>query len=380
MRKVFIFFIILFFPSFIFGIDGTTLQTSFFSPNTGKEIPFTIYLPPKYNDETNSYPIIFHLHGIGGTHNGNQIALVPESFEKAMNKGLIEKAIIVFPDGFKDAFWSDSKNSDKPAEFNLINELIPYIKKNYNVKENCISIQGFSMGGFGASKIFSKYPDLFKVLISYDGAFLNVDGMIKYHNALWLEIFGGDSIYFKENSPWEFFKTNSDALRNKPIRILKGSLGYNNAFNTHLFNLYYNHDYVETGCEHALKCLLDAEGERSWFVISQAFANCSETSIVENKEYDNIFPNPAGEFIQFNLNEINPSEAANIQIYNSLGECVMLVEQISLSVQSIQNVQKLQYSFCQTGTSDLLRIDISHLPAGVYFVRVGDNTKMFLKM
>ncbi len=245
MRIIITFFILIFSFQNNFGLDGKVLQAKFVSNITGKEIPYAIYLPPNYESETSGYPLIFHLHGIGGTYNGNQIKEVPANYEIALYKDLISKVIIVFPDGFNDAFWSDSKNSDKPAESNLIKELIPYLKSNYRVKENCLAIQGFSMGGFGASKIFSKYPDLFCSLIAYDGAFLNVDGMIKFHNKVWLEIFDGDSIYFKDNSPWEFFKSNAEKLKTKPIRILKGSLGYNIDFNKHLLGLGFKNDMLK---------------------------------------------------------------------------------------------------------------------------------------
>lgn len=345
----------------LFAIDGKVIQTSFISPNSGKAIPFTIYLPPQYNESFADFPLILHLHGIGGTHNGNQITSVPESFEKALNKGLIEKTIIVFPDGFKDAFWSDSKNSDKPAEKNLINELIPYLKRNYRVNENCIAIQGFSMGGFGASKIFSKYPTMFCSLISYDGAFLNVDGMIKFHNTIWNEIFDSDSMYFKDNSPWEFFVTNSKTLRNKPIRILKGSLGYNVDFNTHLSGLGYIHDYKETGCDHVLKCLLDSEGEGSWSSHQQGFNMSYTTNLVDNVLYTYSSPNPASDYIEI-TDILNPAlkrgvkdqNISEIKIYNTLGKCVMTVERTNLNL-SVQ------------------RIDISHLPVGLYIISIGNS-------
>gem|GEM_PF-3200999 len=59
----------------------------------------------------------------------------------------------------------------------------------------------------------------------------------------------------------------------------------------------------------------------------------------------------------------------DIQIFNLLGECVLSVAQMFPSVDS-----------GQTGMSDLLRVDVSGLPAGVYFVRAGDWVGRFLKI
>jgi len=354
MRKLFLIAIALLLLSLnVYCIDGKVIQTSLISKNTGKVIPFSIYLPPNYDNESEKYPVIFHLHGIGGAHNGNQISEVPKNYEIAFQNGKIEKIIIIFPDGFKDAFWSDSKNSDKPAESNLINELLPYVKSQYRVKENCFAIQGFSMGGFGASKIFSKYPDLFCSLISYDGAFLNIDGMIKFHNSLWKEIFNEDSIYFKENSPWEFFKSDADILKKKSIRILKGSLGYNVDFNTYISNLGFKHDYVETSCDHVLKCLLDNEGEKSWIMHQAGLAMCDNTSISDNYsviDY-NIYPNPAKTtlFIQGQTDYISKYE-----ILNTFGQTM------------------------QSGMVGDGRINVSFLENGIYLLKLNNSIRKFM--
>jgi WD40 repeat protein len=82
-----------------------------------------------------------------------------------------------------------------------------------------------------------------------------------------------------------------------------------------------------------------------------------------------ISPNPAGEYIE--IKDVRAEHALplqDIKIYNLFGECVM-VEQSSPIVKN-----------GQTGMSDLLRINISGLPAGVYFVRVGDWVGRFLKI
>jgi hypothetical protein len=75
-----------------------------------------------------------------------------------------------------------------------------------------------------------------------------------------------------------------------------------------------------------------------------------------------IFPNPASEYITITKPSegFEPSEGSGIKIYNTLGECVMNVEtRLAVSLQ---------------------RLDISHLPTGVYYLRIGNRTQMFVKM
>jgi photosystem II stability/assembly factor-like uncharacterized protein len=75
-----------------------------------------------------------------------------------------------------------------------------------------------------------------------------------------------------------------------------------------------------------------------------------------------IYPNPASEYIEITKpsEDFEPSEGSDIKIYNMLGECVV-------TVRARQAVP-------------LQRIDISHLPRGVYYLRIGNQTQMFVKV
>ncbi len=86
---------------------------------------------------------------------------------------------------------------------------------------------------------------------------------------------------------------------------------------------------------------------------------------VEPKETEKIghltiLPNPAMDYIEINFDDFNLTEAKELKIYNTLGECVMIIGAIQ--------------------EFPLQPIDVSHLPAGVYFIRNGTATGMFVKM
>ncbi len=73
-----------------------------------------------------------------------------------------------------------------------------------------------------------------------------------------------------------------------------------------------------------------------------------------------ISPNPASEYIEISKPSegFDASDGSNIKIINSFGECIMTV-----------------------GNNDrcsLQRIDISHLPVGLYFIQIGNFTEKFL--
>src|SRR6185436_1019574 len=81
---------------------------SFVGPVTGQVVNFNVYLPKGYDQSAERYPVIYHLHGIGGNQGGQQNTTVPASFEAAKAQGIIGPVIVVFPKGYTDSWWADS--------------------------------------------------------------------------------------------------------------------------------------------------------------------------------------------------------------------------------------------------------------------------------
>ncbi len=73
-----------------------------------------------------------------------------------------------------------------------------------------------------------------------------------------------------------------------------------------------------------------------------------------------VYPNPASDFININVGVQNLEPLQVIPIYNIFGECVM-IQEITLSYET------------------KIKIDLSNLYPGVYFVRFGNETKLFVK-
>jgi S-formylglutathione hydrolase FrmB len=259
-------------------LQGTVQQLSFHNPVTNGQPPFSLYLPPGYAASIARYPVIYHLHGIGGSHAGPQTNTVPASFEAARNQGLIGPVIIVFPNGYTDAWWADSFDGAKPAETDVL-QLIAHIDASYRTipTREARIIQGFSMGGFGATKFYSKFPDLFLACIEYDGALATWATMQQSHPALAASIFGSSEAYYNLYSPWHWTGANVPALAAaNPIRMVVGSLvGGNRTFRDHLLSLTIPVDYVETGCGHDIGCLFNAQGLASAaFIAARLAAAC----------------------------------------------------------------------------------------------------------
>src|SRR5262245_6870332 len=88
-------------------LRGTVQQRSFVDQGSGRTVLFNIYLPEGYAAGTARYPVIYHLHGLGGNQGGAQNTTVPRAFETALAQGLIGPVLVVFPNGYTDAWWAD---------------------------------------------------------------------------------------------------------------------------------------------------------------------------------------------------------------------------------------------------------------------------------
>jgi S-formylglutathione hydrolase FrmB len=259
-------------------LHGTVQQRSFLGPVTQRTVSFNIYLPEGYAASTRRYPVIYHLHGLGGNQGGPQNTTVPASFEAALAQGVIGPVIIVFPNGYTDAWWADSVDGAKPAEIDVAQQLIPYVDQEFRTiaaRESRV-IEGFSMGGFGATKFFAKYPELFATCVEYDGALVTWANMLAFHPELAASIFGNSEAYFNQYSPWSWSAANAPALRARGgVRMVVGALGPGNrSFRDYLLGLDAPVDYVETACAHELGCLLSAQGLASAAFIASRLQQC----------------------------------------------------------------------------------------------------------
>jgi hypothetical protein len=105
------------------------------------------------------------------------------------------------------------------------------------------------------------------------------------------------------------------------------------------------------------------------------FHTKKSTGVANNTINDKILlnPNPASDYIEISIPELNKGLqplVQIVQIFNILG---IEVGQSSLIVNP-NNTNG------QAGMLNLLKIDISNLPTGVYFIKIGDRVEKFVKM
>jgi len=146
------------FDSLRSGIAHGIIDTIRYSSNTvGTTRTALIYTPPAYSTNK-KYPVLYLLHGIGGDEkewlNGGRPDVI---LDNLYSDNKIEPMIVVMPNGraMKDdravgnMFDSAKVQAFANFENDLLNDLIPFIEKNYKVHKDREhrAIAGLSMGG-----------------------------------------------------------------------------------------------------------------------------------------------------------------------------------------------------------------------------------------
>src|SRR5262245_18766508 len=138
------------------GIDRGKLETvEYDSTTVGVKRKAQVYTPPGYARDR-KYPVLYLLHGIGGdekewTRGGVANVILDNLYADKKAAPMI----VVLPNGraSKDLTAKDPIPKQSPAfalfEKDLLNDLIPFIEKNYSVMADRASraLAGLSMGG-----------------------------------------------------------------------------------------------------------------------------------------------------------------------------------------------------------------------------------------
>lgn len=257
------------------GSAARTESKTFTGPVSQQTIGFNIYLPPAYAESGLRYPVIYDLHGLGGSQYDNGQWVIP-SLEAAMKAKAIGPVIVVFPEGLPEAYYTDSKDGTKPSETRIIRDLIPYVDANYRTvaHRQLRAVTGFSMGGYGSMELATKFPEVFRVGVAYDAALDTWQTLVGRRAYIATAQFGEDEAYFNQYSPWANATKNAAALRaGSALRLIPGTQyqAFDASFRDHLAKLTVPLDYVETTCPHDYGCLLANQGAKSWAFIQAAF-------------------------------------------------------------------------------------------------------------
>lgn len=145
-------------------VHGTALEGNLEGNSVDREV--IVFLPPSYaTNKTSRYPVVYALHGysIGAAQWAQEIH-APQTIEGALAQGA-QDMIVVLPDSktvHNGSMYSSSVTTGDFEQF-IAQNVVAYVDAHYRTFANRTSrgLVGHSMGGYGASRIGMKHPDIF---------------------------------------------------------------------------------------------------------------------------------------------------------------------------------------------------------------------------
>jgi len=148
-------------------IHGASLEGNLEGDAVDRDV--IVFLPPSYaTQKTRRYPVVYALHGYSiGAEQWTHEIHVPQTIEGAFALGA-EEMIVVLPDSktvYNGSMYSSSVTTGDFERF-ISHDVVAYIDAHYRTIPDRKSrgLVGHSMGGYGASRIGMKHPDVFGAL------------------------------------------------------------------------------------------------------------------------------------------------------------------------------------------------------------------------
>ena len=145
-------------------IHGAALEGNLEGDSVDRDV--IVFLPPSYaTDKTRRYPVVYALHGYSiGAEQWTKEIHVPQTIEGAFDQGS-KDMIVVLPDSktvHDGSMYSSSVTTGDFEKF-IAHDVVAYIDAHYRTLANRTSrgLVGHSMGGYGASRIGMKHPNVF---------------------------------------------------------------------------------------------------------------------------------------------------------------------------------------------------------------------------
>jgi S-formylglutathione hydrolase FrmB len=191
-----------------------------------RNIDYAVLLPVEYEKSTDSFPVVYLLHGFGD----NETAWITGGliqYYTDQNAASTVPMIYVMPVGF-NSYYVNKYNGQFPYMDMFVDELVPLVDSLFRTKPdpNHRAVMGYSMGGYGAMIMPVKNPDVFKTGIALSMSFRTNEQYLGEPQSVfdyqWGPIFGGSGMsgearftdYYKHYSPFQFLQNPDDQSMN----------------------------------------------------------------------------------------------------------------------------------------------------------------------
>ncbi len=291
---------------------GRITTATYYSTTVGVDRQTLIYTPPDYSEDK-KYNVLYLLHGIGGDERewysyGKPHIILDNLYDDQK----LEPMIVVLPNGRAmvnddaggDIFDPEKVKAFETFEFDLLNDLIPFIDSNYSVltgRENR-ALAGLSMGGgqalnFGLANLdtfawvgaFSAAPNTKAPEQLVPNPAATADSILQ----LWISCGTNDGLLYISQQTHDYLEQ-----QNVP----------------HIYNLV-------NGADHEWKVWKYGLYHFSQLIFKQTATTIKEKEIARSYHMSQSYPNPFNPVTKINYT-LPQAVFVTIKVYNLLGEVI----------------------------------------------------------
>jgi enterochelin esterase-like enzyme len=185
-------------------VEGVRIDSVQVGPASGVRAKLIVFLPPQYGDPAyagTKFPVVQLLPGYPGQPQTWLGKLkVAQTLLAEVRAGRSKPFVLVLPAmnvaGLRDTECSDVVGGPK-VETWLTDDVRRLVTRGYRVRTDAAGwgVMGYSTGGFCATKLAMRRPDLFRAGVSMSGYFTIA------HDAKTGDLFGGNVALERQNSP-----------------------------------------------------------------------------------------------------------------------------------------------------------------------------------
>lgn len=177
----------------VFPGESTVYESlQFYSEIMGRDVSYSVYLPPNYDGSTVNFPVLYLLHGYSDDDTGwVQFGQVQRIADRAFGKRAAAQMIIVMPDAGVTWYVNTTEEGEAYEDF-LTKEFISHIDSEFRTRSDrqFRAVAGLSMGGYGALMLGLRHPDLFSSSGVLSSGVLTDDEILAMNQDRWNSLLG----------------------------------------------------------------------------------------------------------------------------------------------------------------------------------------------
>ncbi|HEY2572448.1 MAG TPA: alpha/beta hydrolase-fold protein [Verrucomicrobiaceae bacterium] len=192
-------------------------------------VRYSVLLPPDYDSIKEPMPLLFDLHGGGGSR--ENLKAQRGIFEDVWKDGSVPPMVVVMPSVTERGFYMDFRDGSEKWESFLTGPFLAKLRSDYKVRADAKAtmLTGASMGGMGSLRIAFKHPAMFGAVAGMEPGIEPVlhwkDIRLKHRfwrgDQLMYRAFGNpvDEVFWEENNPAAIVVANAAKLRDSGLQI-----------------------------------------------------------------------------------------------------------------------------------------------------------------